>query len=90
VGSSGTPTCGTGCSSVATGSTDYRGSLTSGSSVSSVTLNFSTTLAYTPTCVISDSNTSAVADISSISSSALTISLASALTSVKIYWICTP
>lgn len=57
---------------------------------SSAALNFSTTLAYTPTCIISDSNTSAVADISSITSSALTVSLASALSAVKIYYICTP
>lgn len=90
VGSAGVPTCGTGCASITTGSTDYRGSFTSSSSVSSVALNFSTTLLYTPTCVISDSNTSAVADISSITSAALTVSTASALTAVKIYYICTP
>lgn len=87
-GSGGTPTCGTGCASITSGSTDLRGSMVSGSSVSSVTLNFSGTLASAPFCTISDSNTSATADISSISTSALTVSLASALTSVTIYWNC--
>jgi hypothetical protein len=87
-GSGGTPTCGTGCASITAGSTDLRGSMVSGSSVSAVTLNFSGTLASAPFCTISDSNTSATADISSISSSALTVSLASALTSVTIYWNC--
>lgn len=87
-GSGGTPTCGTGCASITAGSTDLRGSMVSNSSVSSVTLNFSATLASAPFCTISDSNTSATADISSISTSALTVGLASALTSVTIYWNC--
>lgn len=87
-GSGGTPTCGAGCASITAGSTDLRGSMVSGSSVSSVTLNFSGTLASAPFCTISDSNTTATADISSISTSALTVSLASALTSVTIYWNC--
>lgn len=88
VGSGGTPTCGAGCSSITAGSTDLRGSMVSGSSVSSVALNFSATLAAAPFCVISDSNTTATADIASISTSVLTVNLASALTSVTIYWIC--
>lgn len=88
VGSGGTPTCGAGCSSITAGSTDLRGSMVSGSSVSSVALNFSATLAAAPFCVISDSNTTATADIASISTSVLTVNLASALTSVTVYWIC--
>lgn len=87
-GSNGTPTCGTGCSSITAGSTDSRGSMTSGASVSAITLNFSATLPYTPVCVISDSNTTATADISTVSTSVLTVSLASALSAVKIYYIC--
>lgn len=87
-GSGGTPTCGAGCASITAGSTDLRGSMVSGSSVSAITLNFSATLASAPFCTISDSNTSAVADISSITTSTLTVSLASALTSVTIYWNC--
>lgn len=88
VGSAGTPTCGTGCASITSGSTDSRGSMVTSSSVSSAALNFSTTLGFTPVCTISDSNTSAVADISSLTSSALTVSMASALSTVTIYWIC--
>lgn len=87
-GSGGTPTCGTGCASINAGSTDERGSMVSGSSVSSVALSFSTTLGFTPTCVISDSNTTATADISAISTSSLTVNLASALSAITIYWIC--
>lgn len=82
------PTCGTGCASITTNSTNTRGSMVSGSSVSAVTLNWSATLAATPFCTISDSNSTAVADISALSTSVLTVSLASALTSVTIYWIC--
>jgi hypothetical protein len=82
------PTCGTGCSSVTAGSTDVRGSLTTSSSVSSITLDFGTTWASTPVCTISDSSTATVADISTLSTSVLTISTAAAVTSIKVYWIC--
>lgn len=86
------PTCGTGCASIASGSTNTRGSMVSSSSVSSVTLNFATTgigtWSTTPFCTISDSNSTAVADISALSTTALTVSLASALTAVTIYWHC--
>ena len=87
-GSSGTPTCGTGCASITSGSTNARGSMVSSSSVTSATVNWSGTLSYTPFCTISDSNTSAVMDISALTSSALTVSMASALSAVTIYWIC--
>lgn len=87
-GSTGTPTCGTGCTSITAGSTNARGSMVSSSSVSAVTVNWSGTLSYTPICVISDSNTTTVADISTVSSSLLTVSTASAITSATIYWIC--
>lgn len=82
------PTCGTGCSSVTSGSTDVRGSLTTGSAVSSITLNFGTAWASTPYCVISDSTTATVADVSALSASALTVSTAANVTSVTVYWHC--
>lgn len=82
------PTCGTGCASITANSTNTRGSMVSGSSVSAVTVNWSATLGTTPFCVISDSNSTAVADISALSTTAMTVSLASALTSVTIYWMC--
>lgn len=86
------PTCGTGCASITASSTNARGSMVSSSSVSSITLNFATTGAgqysTTPFCTISDSNSTAVSDISAVSSTALTVSLASALSAVTIYYIC--
>lgn len=84
----GTPTCGTGCSSVTAGSTNSRGSLTTGSSVSAITLNWSGTLSSAPFCTISDSSTAAVADISTLSTSVMTVSVASAVTSITVYWVC--
>lgn len=84
----GAPTCGAGCSSITANSTNTRGSMVSGASVSAITVNWSTTLPNTPFCVISDSNTSTVSDISAISTSAMTVNLASALSAVTIYWHC--
>lgn len=84
----GLPTCGTGCSSVTAGSTNVRGSFVTGSSISAATLNWSHTLPSTPVCTISDSSTTAVADISTLSTTVLTVSLASAVTSATIYYIC--
>lgn len=86
------PTCGTGCSSITSGSNNARGSMVSNSSVSAVTLTFASsgagTWMTTPVCVISDSNSTAVADISAVSTTILTVSLASALSAVTIYWHC--
>lgn len=86
------PTCGTGCASITSGSTNTRGSMVSSSSVSSVTLTFASTgsgvWSTNPFCTISDNNSTAVADISAVSTSALTVSLASALSAVTIYYHC--
>lgn len=86
------PTCGTGCASVSANASNTHGNMTSNSSVSSVTLNFATTgvgvWSIPPDCVVSDSSTTAIADISAISTAALTVSFASALTAAKIYWHC--
>lgn len=87
-GPTSSPTCGTGCSSVTAGSTDVRGSLTTSSAVSSITLNFGTTWANTPVCVVSDNSTATVLDINTISTSVLTVNTAAAVTSAKVYWIC--
>lgn len=86
------PTCGTGCASVSATASNTHGNMTSSSSVSSVTLNFATSgvgvWTTKPDCTISDSNSTAVADISAVSTTALTVSLASALSAVTIYWHC--
>ncbi len=78
--------CGTGSPTI-TGSDDAFAVVT-GSSASACTVTFATKWVNPPVCVISDSNTSAVIDISAISSSSVTMSIASALSAVNIYGIC--
>lgn len=86
-------------SSCGTGSPTVLGSnnvfaMVTGSSASSCTLNFTTSTAAggywknTPVCFVSDSNTTAVVDVSSISTSSVTFSIASALSAVNIYGLC--
>lgn len=86
------PACGTGCASITAGSTNARGSFVTGTSITSSTLTFASSgvgvWGTSPFCTISDSNTSAVSDISALSTVSLTVSLASALSSVTIYYIC--
>lgn len=84
----GTPTCGTGCTSITAGSTNLRGSMVTSASITSAVLDWSATLGYTPVCTISDNSTATVSDISSISTTALTVGFASSLSSVTVYWIC--
>lgn len=84
----GTPTCGAGCSSINAGSTNTRGSAVTGTAVSSVVINWNTTLGSAPFCTVSDSSTLAFANVSSVSTSALTINLSAALTTATIYWVC--
>lgn len=86
-GSSGTPTCGTGCSSITAGSTNARGSATSGTLASSVTVNWSGTLSSTPWCVCSSTSVSATTGCTS-STTALTINLSTGLTGDVITWMC--
>lgn len=81
------PTCGTGCSSIAAGSSDQRMTVTTSASVSAITMNFGKTWGETPVCVVSDASTSATSDISAISATAVTVSLASALTTT-LYLLC--
>lgn len=81
------PTCGTGCSSIAAGSSDQRMTVTTSASVSSITMNFGKTWGETPVCTVSDASTTATSDISAISTTAVTVSLASALTTT-LYLLC--
>lgn len=80
-------TCGTGAPVMNANANDATGSFTTGTSASACTITFAHAYATTPIVVISDSNTSAVADISSISTTAFTVSLASALSAVTVYYI---
>lgn len=86
-GSNGTPTCGTGCASITAGSTDARGSATSGTLATSVIVNFSVTLPYTPFCAAAGSSTAAVVGCVA-TTSALTCSLSTGLTGDVITWHC--
>lgn len=86
----GTPTCGTGCTSITTTppSTNTRGSATSGTSVTSITVNFSGTMPSTPVCDVGSNETSAVVGYS-VSTTAITITTAAAITTKVFTWICT-
>lgn len=84
----GTPTCGTGCSSIAANATDQRMTITTGTAVSGITVNFAKTWVNVPVCVAIDNSTVALTSISAISTSAITITTAAALTAAPIYLIC--
>jgi hypothetical protein len=79
-------TCGTGCSSV-TGS-GSRFTVTTGSAVTSVTVNFSTTWGATPVCVASDNVLASTGDISAVSTTAITFGFSAAVTTGTVYAIC--
>ena len=87
-GSAGTPTCGTGCSSINSGSTDSVGSMVTGTVLTSATINWSTTLSYTPVCTISDNSTAVIADISAIGTTSMTVTFSSSISSVTVYYLC--
>lgn len=79
--------CGTGSPSLGQNANDDAGSFVTGTSASACTITFGQAYAATPVVVVSDSNTSAVVDISAVSTTAFTISLASALSAVTVYYI---
>lgn len=89
-GSAGTPTCGSGCSSITAGSTDTIGTATTGAAVTSVTINFSAVLPAAPrTCLVSDNSVIGFASVTTgPSTSAFTIGLSSALTGAIVAWNC--
>lgn len=82
------PTCGTGCSSIAAGSSDERMTITTGSAVTAITVNFGKTWGETPVCVVSDNSTVALGSISAISTTAVTVTTAAALTTAPVYLLC--
>lgn len=83
----GTPTCGTGCSSISANSTNTRGSANGNTSVTSIVVNWSTTLSSAPFCTIGQSSTGAAIGFST-STTAITFSLASALSADVVTWQC--
>lgn len=79
------PTCGTGCSSIA--GNDDGGAITTSASATAVTLNFANAWSATPICTVSDNSTAVTGDISSLSTTAFTISFSLGLTGT-IYYQC--
>ena len=80
--------CGT-SPSLATGSTDSYGQITTGSGVvTSCALNFSHTLSRQPFCILSTNSTAITADVASVSTSVVTFGLSATLTSGQIYYHC--
>lgn len=85
-----TPTissCGSGSPAMGTNANDDTGTFVTGTSASSCTITFGRAYATTPVVVVSDSNTTAVVDISAVSTTAFTVSMASALSAVTVYYI---
>lgn len=78
-------TCGTGCTNIV--GDDDGGTVTTGTAVSSVTVNFGAAWRQTPVCTVTDSSTSVSADISAISTTAFTVGLSIGLTGT-IYYQC--
>lgn len=79
--------CGTGSPVMGANANDDVGSFTTGTSASSCTITFGSAYSATPVVVISDSNTTAVVDVSAVSTTGFTISLASALSAVTVYYM---
>lgn len=78
--------CGTGSPAMGTNANDAVGSFLTGTSASGCTITFAHAYSSTPIVVISDSNTTAVIDVSAISTTAFTVSMASALSAVTVYY----
>jgi hypothetical protein len=89
INGAGTPTCGTGCASIAAGATNQRMIITSGTAVTAITVNYSKTLTSTPVCTASQESATPVGmGFSAKTTSAFTITALSALTAGVIDVIC--
>lgn len=80
-------TCGTGPGSVV--GDDQSGTITTATAATACTMTFSKAYRNTPTCTVSDNSTVGFADISSISTSAVTFGISSALTGGNLFYSCT-
>lgn len=68
---------------------DKSGTITTGSGVvSACTMTFAKAYTDNPVCTVSTNNTSALGDISSVSTSAITFAFTGTLASGKVYYIC--
>lgn len=77
--------CGTGCANIV--GNDDGGTITTGTLASAVTVNFGSPWSAAPTCTESDNSTTVTGDISSVSTTAFTISFSAGLTGT-IYYQC--
>lgn len=78
--------CGTGSGSVV--GDDQSGTITTATAATACTMTFSKAYRATPTCTVSDNSTVGFADISSISTTAVTFGISSALTGGNLYYQC--
>lgn len=78
--------CGTGTGTVV--GDDQSGTVTTATAATACTMTFSKAYRATPTCTVSDNSTVGFADISSISVSAVTFGISSALTGGNLYYQC--
>lgn len=79
--------CGTGTGTVV--GDDSSGTITTATAATACTMTFSKAYASTPNCRVTDNSLVGFADISSISSSAVTFGISSALTGGLLYYDCT-
>lgn len=83
----GISSCGTGTGTVV--GDDQSGTITTATAATACTLTFSKAYKNTPTCRVTDNSTIGFADVSSISTTAVTFGISSALTGGLLYYDCT-
>jgi hypothetical protein len=81
------PSCGTGCSAIASGN-DNAFTVTTGTAQTSITVNFGKTWGAAPVCNVSSNSTAAVTDIASVSTTAITFGASVALSGATLYVNC--
>lgn len=79
-------TCGTGTGTVA--GDDQSGVITTATAATACTMTFAAAYAATPSCTVSDNSLVGFPDISSISTTAVTFGISSALTGGNLYYQC--
>ncbi len=78
--------CGTGTGTVV--GDDSSGTITTATAATACTMTFAKAYAGTPTCTVTDNSLVGFADVSSISTSAVTFGISSALTGGNLYYNC--
>lgn len=82
-----TSTCGTGTGTVV--GDDQSGTVTTATAATACTMTFAKAYQKTPTCTVTDNSLVGFADISNISTTAVTFGISSALTGGNLYYQCT-